>query len=65
MGKISGLVTGFSALGTLGGLAAGSYALHMTGMFHTALLLISVGAFTGFISAFFLKTRQVDLGRRD
>jgi hypothetical protein len=64
MGKISGLVTGFSALGTLGGLAAGSYALHMTGVYHAALLLISIGAFTGFLSAFFLKIPEMNSGRK-
>lgn len=56
MGKISGFVTGFCALGTLSGLVAGSITLHLTGGYHTALLLICVGACCGFVSAFFLKS---------
>jgi MFS family permease len=55
MGKISGLITGASTFGTLVGLVAGSYALHLTGRYHVTILFICGGAFLGFISSIFLR----------
>jgi MFS family permease len=54
MGKISGIITGASASGTLAGLAVGSYALHVTGMYQAVILLVGIGSFMGFLSASFL-----------
>jgi MFS family permease len=55
MGKISGVITGVGAFGTLAGLAAGSFALEMTGAYGGVLLLVWVGALLGFLSSWFLK----------
>ncbi len=60
MGKVSGLITGFSAFGTLAGLALGSYLLNLTGMYEAVIFLISIGAFLGFLSAFFLREPVLD-----
>lgn len=54
MGKISGVITGAGAFGTLAGLAAGSYAVQITGMYQAVIFLVSIGAFLGFLSASFL-----------
>ena len=54
MGKLGGLITGFNTIGTLVGLGAGSYALHVTGRYHIPIDLASAGAFLGFLSAILL-----------
>jgi len=64
MGKFSGVITGASALGTLSGLAAGSYTLHVTGMYQVVIILVSAGAFLGFLSGGFLTDPESDLRQR-
>lgn len=63
MGKIGGVITGAASLGTLSGLAMGSYALDATGMYQVVIILVGGGAFMGFISGIFLKNSNSALGR--
>lgn len=55
MGKVGGLITVFTQLGTLTGLALASYSLTKGGGYIIAINLISAGGALGFLSAFFLK----------
>jgi MFS family permease len=61
MGKLGGLITLCIIIGSMSGTATGSYALHVTGLYHVPINLLSLGAFLGFLSAIFLKEPKVFL----
>jgi MFS family permease len=62
MGKISGVITGAGAFGTLAGLGAGSFTLQVTGMYGGVILLVCMGASLGLLSSWFLKDPEMASG---
>jgi MFS family permease len=59
MGKLGGLIVVFNMVGNLVGEGAGAYALSATGTYNVAFILLGAAAFSGFISAIFLKEPTV------
>jgi MFS family permease len=59
MGKLGGLMIVFNQVGIFIGIAAGSFALSITGRYDIAIYLVGAGAFMGFLSAFLLKEPKI------
>lgn len=60
VGKLGGIIMGFNILGGVAGVGACSYALHISGGYHTTIQLIALAPLLGCVAAFFLFNRKVE-----